>query len=692
MKSKTSCFNRTIFFKNFTRFWPIWSLYLAILFFSMPVTLYFRTHNTKVPGTSTVMGNGDKLYYMLTCIDANFAPFLVCAFSIISAIAVFSYLYSSRSCYMIHSLPVTRGELYVTNYISGLSFLLLPQLLIFLLSIFVCIANNVTSVEYIFWWLIFSMGMSFFFYSVSVFCCMLTGQPFAAFAFFTAGNILYVILKFLIGSTVSIFCYGFDTIPDIGTLSQGKDAFLSPLMHLSYKVNIQYSYSEYANTVSDISINGKSLIALYALLAVGTLLLTFFFYRKRHLECAGDILAVNWTKPLFRWLSSIVAGLGFALFFRFLFFADHDAEMPIFLVTALLFGLFFFLLAEMILRKRFWIFASKRIWLEWCGCAGILLFMLLSIQGNLYGTEQRIPEKKQIESIIVNGDYQMYLTEKSDFDKVLDLHQSLIDNKDDYTSYYRKNSNNLPDVVYQNDGSYYTTSTSADSNSNILRITMYYHLKNGKRLARSYYLPASDSYRSDPESSISKLTRLESNADAFLKSNICYNYRSMNITSGTFTAINHKNGNSRTLSMTTDQAKAIYLAIQKDINAGHYPFHYLSGYGNDTGIYYNDISIDGKVPGTVVSLYDKMPSDYHQYQNSSLDLWSNIFGILSTDYGSIDERLNSISSNSDSSFSNLFTISRDCSYTIQELIDQGIIHSEKDLITQSDYFNITNQE
>ena len=32
-KSETSCFNKTIFKKNITRFWPIWALYLAILFF-----------------------------------------------------------------------------------------------------------------------------------------------------------------------------------------------------------------------------------------------------------------------------------------------------------------------------------------------------------------------------------------------------------------------------------------------------------------------------------------------------------------------------------------------------------------------------------------------------------------------------------------------------------------------------------
>ena len=44
MKSKTSFFNRTIFIKNILRFWPMWVLYLIILFFMLPVSLYRNTN------------------------------------------------------------------------------------------------------------------------------------------------------------------------------------------------------------------------------------------------------------------------------------------------------------------------------------------------------------------------------------------------------------------------------------------------------------------------------------------------------------------------------------------------------------------------------------------------------------------------------------------------------------------------
>ena len=41
MKSKTSCFNKTIFKKNMTHFWPLWALYSCYLIVSLPVGLWF---------------------------------------------------------------------------------------------------------------------------------------------------------------------------------------------------------------------------------------------------------------------------------------------------------------------------------------------------------------------------------------------------------------------------------------------------------------------------------------------------------------------------------------------------------------------------------------------------------------------------------------------------------------------------
>ena len=48
MQSGTSCFNKTIFKKNITHFWPIWGIYLVFLLYALPLTLLLSTEN---PGT-----------------------------------------------------------------------------------------------------------------------------------------------------------------------------------------------------------------------------------------------------------------------------------------------------------------------------------------------------------------------------------------------------------------------------------------------------------------------------------------------------------------------------------------------------------------------------------------------------------------------------------------------------------------
>ena len=52
-----------------------------------------------------------------------------------AALAVFSYLYSAKSTNMMHALPVNRLELYVTNYLSGLIFLIVPEIITFFITV-----------------------------------------------------------------------------------------------------------------------------------------------------------------------------------------------------------------------------------------------------------------------------------------------------------------------------------------------------------------------------------------------------------------------------------------------------------------------------------------------------------------------------------------------------------------------------
>ena len=146
MKSKTSFFNTVLFKKNLTRFWPIWSLYLLILIFQMPVTLFKQALSITLYSSDSFT----NLECLADVIRSGLAVLPICIFSLISAAVVFSYLYNSQSCYTMHVLPLKRRELFFTNYISGISFMVIPQIVAFLFSVIVCIVRNITHVEYLF--------------------------------------------------------------------------------------------------------------------------------------------------------------------------------------------------------------------------------------------------------------------------------------------------------------------------------------------------------------------------------------------------------------------------------------------------------------------------------------------------------------------------------------------------------------
>lgn len=125
MKSKTSSFNTTIFKKNLTHYWPIWIVYLCYLIVVVPLSIWLYANNE-----SNYIGNvplTQKQYYVIGSALAgagSVIPVFIAAAA--AALAVFSYLYNPRNANMIHSLPLDRRELYITNYVSGFVFSVCP--------------------------------------------------------------------------------------------------------------------------------------------------------------------------------------------------------------------------------------------------------------------------------------------------------------------------------------------------------------------------------------------------------------------------------------------------------------------------------------------------------------------------------------------------------------------------------------
>lgn len=101
MRSKTSYFNPTLFWKNITRFWPLWALYGVIWLLVLPLKgLNDLRHGAWSYGGEGAWGFHEQMLE-LSALSIGMAV----VFGLLAAMALFSYLYHSRSACMIHSLP-----------------------------------------------------------------------------------------------------------------------------------------------------------------------------------------------------------------------------------------------------------------------------------------------------------------------------------------------------------------------------------------------------------------------------------------------------------------------------------------------------------------------------------------------------------------------------------------------------------
>ena len=387
MRSATSYFNFTLFRKNLSRFWPIWGLYSLIWLVLLPVNLltdgdYLTLARTRLIPLQFVNGTSAALA-------------LAFCFGILCAMAVFSYLYSSRSVGLLHALPMRREGLFLTNYLSGLAFMVLPNLAVFFLSLLVEAAFGVLVFSSLFVWLVTACFYCLFFYSFAVFCAMFTGHILALPAFYGILNFLVMGLCFLVNDMAQRFLFGFTGAAWMETLG----LYLTPVAYLASGVRVSY-YDGPAPSYDQVAfLSGLGRVFLVGLIGLVLAALALAVYRRRQLETAGDVVSVAWVRPVFRYGVAFCCAIALGNLFDSIF----DSLLPdgawTLLFWMLLWGAFGCFVAVMLLRKSFWVFKTS-----WKGCCVFLACLtaamcLMELDG--FGFESRVPDPARVQTAYV---------------------------------------------------------------------------------------------------------------------------------------------------------------------------------------------------------------------------------------------------------------------------------------------------
>ena len=436
MRSKTSCFNGTLFRKNLSRYWPLWGLasFGGAMF---PLAMLLE-----------LLHNGFRFWSPLETRQAYYTvlsygvPVISIVYAILCAMAVWSYLYNARSVGMMHTLPIRREGLFVTNVLSGLTMMAIPYAVTGVLTVLVTMLFGGFEPVGVLVTVLGVIGESLFFFGLATFCAFIVGNVFMLPALYGLLNFIAVLTDFMVNLLAQGFCFG------LNSSYSGTVEWLSPVVYLVQKISPNSTYEtqwvtdrlggqRYETSVlTSVTLENGWLIAAYAAAGAALLGLAWLLYRRRRSESAGDVVAVGWMKPVFRYGCAVYAAiLGGRLLYALLWDSFQSGRyftvLPM-ILCMIAGGAVGYYAASMLLAKTPRVFKTtwKGMLAVALGCAALCGAM----KYDLFGVERRVPDAGSVKEVnLYAADSNYYLTPGQDdalIEEVRALHQAIINDKD----------------------------------------------------------------------------------------------------------------------------------------------------------------------------------------------------------------------------------------------------------------------
>ena len=401
MKSRISSCKAAAFRKDFSRFWPVWAGYLLCL----EIIQILQSNEDFSYWYASNMGQSISLMGVVNLF-----------YGCIVAMTLFGDLFNSRMCSGLHALPLKREHWYAAHIWAGLLFSLIPTALITLFSEGViylhCEMTDAWQIPLL--WFAATNLQFLFFFGLAVFCAMCVGGRFAMAVVYGLVNFFSILVYLLVDQLYTPLLKGVTTM-------SGPFEMLCPVWQILNGRCIDLERLETGRTYLDefgmvqrevvnqfhIVPDGLIYIGILAIIGVALLLFARGIYKKRHLECAGDFLAVRWLEPVFQVVFTVLCAAAFQGMFATFFGVQMDI---VYMLPAigLVVGWF---AGRMLLERTTKIFRLKNI-------AGFALLTAV-MAGSLYvtyldplGIETWIPKVGEVKSATVRMNHRSgYTTE-----------------------------------------------------------------------------------------------------------------------------------------------------------------------------------------------------------------------------------------------------------------------------------------
>jgi len=478
MHSKTVCFNTTVLKKDLTRFLPLWAIYLilgVLLFASNWSVFYYYNASDMADSLSGI-------------------SIAMCLYAMLSSQLLFGDLFQSRMCNAIHALPVRREGLFLSHFTAGMIMGIGPNVIIAL----ICMLGMGRLWFVALLWLGAVSMMYLLFFGIGVFCIMCSGNRFGAVALYALINLLGVIVLWFFEAMYLHMLYGMemnDAMRDIfyifsPVVRMAEEYSWIDITHLKDICTADHDLLD-KGFMLDTSqciygVTGYSqlwpylgiLVPIGLAFSAGALLL----YRKRHLESAGDFLAVKPVGILFTLVAGTCVG-GLCYYIA----ADTFIGMAVGLVVG-------FFVCRMLLERTVKVFGKKN-WLQLIAFCLVVALSFGLTYFDVFGVASRVPDTEDIQSVTFANRYlSEWELESLDVQAAQPESQVVTVGVDPYYAYGKEGQLTLTegkdiDVIREvhrlliQEGDAHQT----EDYSNISTVTIHYVLKNGSTMTRYYY-------------------------------------------------------------------------------------------------------------------------------------------------------------------------------------------------------------
>lgn len=486
MKQKTSYFNWGISRSYLKRCWPLWAVYFAVLLLCLLAAI--PDYLSRSYG-----GDFNSLFSSVNGMILNVAraSFVISFFTaILAAMVVYSYLYNTRACGMMNSLPIRRETAFITAYLTGLVPLILADVLTALITYAVYAHYGVINFKYLMVFVAYAVMGNVAFFGFASFCAVLTGNIAVLPMVYGILNVLAYVANSAFNALRDFLTYGY--ISFVGNIRR-----LSPIIALTDSRDLDYEdimavgADGLQHATGEFTIHGTWLVVAYCAAGLILAALALVIYRKRDMERAGDVVAIPVLKPVFKYCMSVGCGVVCAIafydgLFRSSFGSTGKTAVIMTVLMVLGAGVGYFA-AEMLMQKTLDVFHHG--WKGYLITACALVAFTAGIELDVTGYETAQPKLDEIENVYINSGYgdTTMLESRDEIAAVLDYHREVIDGKH------------------------------INENAEKTRcFNVCYTLKNGETFARDYTISYDYDQRFDPQSNIRRLEVLLNSEEAIL--------------------------------------------------------------------------------------------------------------------------------------------------------------------------------